>query len=190
MYLDQVLSDLEGEEYTCWTFNIPACALDAPHRRERIFVVAYSERSKHQQEKRRGNEKTQRISKVNRPEHSTPRKSSGTSNVAYSSGKRLEGTKRRASEGERFTIKNRMVSNSNGKHSQEQLRGNQLEETTGEGSSGWSSSGDGGFWQIESGVGRVANGVPKRVDRLRALGNAVVPQVAEFIGKQIMETQW
>ena len=44
MYLDQVLSDLEGEEYTCWTFNIPACAFDAPHRRERIFVVAYRER--------------------------------------------------------------------------------------------------------------------------------------------------
>ncbi len=43
MYLDTVLSDLEGEAYTCWTFNIPACAFDAPHRRERIFVVGYTE---------------------------------------------------------------------------------------------------------------------------------------------------
>ena len=44
MYLDEVLSDLEGEAYTCWTFNIPACAFDAPHRRERIWIVAYAER--------------------------------------------------------------------------------------------------------------------------------------------------
>ncbi len=36
------------------------------------------------------------------------------------------------------------------------------------------------WWQVEPNVGRVANGVPKRVDRLRALGNSVVPaQVRE-----------
>ena len=38
------------------------------------------------------------------------------------------------------------------------------------------------WWQIEPNVGRVANGVPNRVDRLKGLGNAVVPQVAEFMG--------
>jgi DNA (cytosine-5)-methyltransferase 1 len=36
-------------------------------------------------------------------------------------------------------------------------------------------------------VGRVANGVPQRVDRLKGLGNAVVPQCAEQIGRRIME---
>jgi DNA (cytosine-5)-methyltransferase 1 len=45
---------------------------------------------------------------------------------------------------------------------------------------------DSGWWAIEPNVGRVANGVPKRVDRLRGLGNAVVPQVAEYIGRQIV----
>jgi len=49
------------------------------------------------------------------------------------------------------------------------------------------SSDDGGqFWEVEPDVGRVADGVSARVDRLRCLGNAVVPQVAEWVGKQII----
>ena len=45
------------------------------------------------------------------------------------------------------------------------------------------------WWQTEPAVGRVVNGVPHRVDRLRCLGNAVVPQVVELIGKAIMERE-
>lgn len=41
-------------------------------------------------------------------------------------------------------------------------------------------------WQTEPDVGRVANGVPARVDRLKGLGNAVVPQVAEVIGRLVV----
>lgn len=44
----------------------------------------------------------------------------------------------------------------------------------------------GGWWDVEPDVGRVADGLPGRVDRLRALGNAVVPQVVEVIGRAIM----
>lgn len=43
-----------------------------------------------------------------------------------------------------------------------------------------------GYWAFEPNMGRVAYGVPSRVDRLRAIGNAVVPQVAEWIGKRIL----
>ena len=42
------------------------------------------------------------------------------------------------------------------------------------------------WWTAEPDVGRVANGVPNRVDRLRGLGNAVVPQVAQFIGELVI----
>lgn len=41
-------------------------------------------------------------------------------------------------------------------------------------------------WSVEPDVGRVAHGVPGRVDRLRGLGNAVVPQVAEYIGHLVL----
>jgi hypothetical protein len=35
-------------------------------------------------------------------------------------------------------------------------------------------------WAAEPGVGRVAHGVPNRVDRIKGLGNAIVPQIAEY----------
>lgn len=44
----------------------------------------------------------------------------------------------------------------------------------------------GSWWIAEPNVGRVAHGIPSRVDRLRALGNAVVPQIPEAIGRAIM----
>ena len=42
------------------------------------------------------------------------------------------------------------------------------------------------WWAVEPDVGRVANGIPSRVDRLRGIGNAVVPQIAEWLGRQII----
>lgn len=42
-------------------------------------------------------------------------------------------------------------------------------------------------WEPEPNVGRVAHGVPARVDRLRALGNAVVPQIPELIARRLKE---
>jgi DNA (cytosine-5)-methyltransferase 1 len=44
-------------------------------------------------------------------------------------------------------------------------------------------------WKAEPGVGRVADGVPSRLDRLRGLGNAVVPQVAEYLGRAILAAE-
>ena len=44
------------------------------------------------------------------------------------------------------------------------------------------------WWKSESGFCRVANGVPFRMDRLRGLGNAVVPHVAQFIGERIVDS--
>ena len=42
-------------------------------------------------------------------------------------------------------------------------------------------------WTVEPALDRVAHGIPRRVDRLRCLGNAVVPQVAQSIGLRVKE---
>jgi hypothetical protein len=47
-----------------------------------------------------------------------------------------------------------------------------------------------GWWRTEPDVGRVANGVPFRVDRLKGLGNAVVPQIPEIIGRAILASAY
>lgn len=44
-------------------------------------------------------------------------------------------------------------------------------------------------WSAEPQLGRLAYGVPSRVDRLRCLGNAVVPQIVELIGRAIIEAE-
>jgi DNA (cytosine-5)-methyltransferase 1 len=45
---------------------------------------------------------------------------------------------------------------------------------------------DGSWWAAEPDVGRVADGVPQRMDRLQALGNSLVPQIAQWIGERIV----
>ena len=59
-----------------------------------------------------------------------------------------------------------------------------------EGDARWGKSqelADGRFWAAEPDVGRVAHGIPARVDRLKCLGNAVVPQQAYPIFRALKE---
>jgi DNA (cytosine-5)-methyltransferase 1 len=46
------------------------------------------------------------------------------------------------------------------------------------------------WWAHEPSVGRVAYGFPGRMDRIRALGNAVVPQVAQYVGELLLGGVW
>jgi len=62
------------------------------------------------------------------------------------------------------------------------------QDTIGSRTKEWPESVGGQWWAVEPAVGRVANGIPRRVDRLRGLGNAVVPQVAEYVGRMVIDT--
>ena len=56
-------------------------------------------------------------------------------------------------------------------------------------SEGQQGSVDQGWWSVEPNVGRVAHGVPGRVHRLKGLGNSIVPQIVEEIGKAIIQAE-
>ena len=173
-YLDTVLSDLESAGYEVATFNLPAVAFDAPHRRERIFVVAHSESQQSGRGKFRG--------------LATYAGTKGK-DVAYSTsmerpaGAKEQGEIRTQPENERehdnacgsSETRTEDMANTTPIHAQ------RFDNGQGQGELGGNCR-----WPVEPRVGRVAHGVPHRVDRLKGLGNAVVPQVAEFIGRHII----
>ena len=124
MALDTVLSDLESIGYACQAFVIPACAVDAPHRRDRVAIAANDSRIGFKRMR-----KVQEQVRKSRIEEKVPDRNSD------------------------ITIPDRV------------------------------------WWNPEPDVGRVVHGVPSRVDRLKCLGNAVVPQQFYPIFRAIAELE-
>ena len=151
--MGEVLRELAAIGFYAEWHCVPAAAFGAPHRRDRVFILAHTKHNGcawhgtnehkceckkmggHQQSRRDGGDRdvadtaSSGLQRSREPEHAgdyTPFAEGQTIDTIY----------------ERFTH----------------------------------------FWCIEPEVGRVAHGVPSRMDRLRGLGNAVVPQVAEFFG--------
>jgi DNA (cytosine-5)-methyltransferase 1 len=176
MGLDQVLSDLEGQGYTWETFIIPACAVDAPHRRDRVWIAANSLGSgvrANAGAHGAGSAKSAKLQQENGeslPDDIEPARQV----VANSDSKRGDrsSAQQREDWGEKFKGNNNVADDGCG--GSERPRGEV------------SSSQRPARWIAEPGVGRVANGIPSRVDRLKGLGNAVVPQIPEIIGRAIM----
>ena len=189
-YIDTVLSDLEGQGYACSTFNIPACALDAPHRRERIFVVAYCNGSgfgwSNKENEKHRSELQNRRNALNELGAQSPdsRRFMADSNGTWTSqSKRGEQKERGRSinSGENVADTESRTSGHDG--NDERTSNREINSSANASSSGREQS----WWSVEPNVGRVAHGIPSRVDRLRGLGNSVVPQVAEWIGERIIE---
>lgn len=156
MELDSVLSDLEGEGYECQAFIIPAVAVDAKHRRDRVWIVAhhdsYDSRASWQSE--------------------VEGRAAGLS-INASEPTIVAHLADAASEGRGST----------GSTSETIRESRAVQRFAGCGGGQWSE------WIPESAVGRVANGIPRRVDRLKGLGNAIVPQVAYEILKAIAKIE-
>lgn len=178
MELDNVLTDLENAGYSCRAFVIPACSVDARHERKRVWIVGHSKHNGRNATKDTGG----LIQRDERPEGTRRAEQAGEftgsnilANTTNAGAKNLCGWKISA-------VKN--VSDTHGAGCGEQRWSESIhpEQCTPQ-----CSGEDGGaIWSPEPSVGRVANGVPGRVDRLRSLGNAVVPQVVEEIGRAIM----
>jgi len=148
--LDQVLSDLEGLDYSARTLIIPACATDAPHQRNRVFVVAYTDS---------GGQDRAGVSEE--PGEFLP--------VSLRSGAAV-------SDAEESGLPDREYG---GFETGTEVEPAGLAQPGSERRSG-------AGWAVEPDVARVVYGLPGRVDRVIALGNAVVPQVAEYIGRHLV----
>jgi DNA (cytosine-5)-methyltransferase 1 len=194
MGLDEVLSDLEGEGYAARPFIVPACAADAPHRRDRVWIIARNVGdtvSTRSQTRNRDGMGDDHGSYGNQEQPARP---SGENNVAYadSSGQQQghEEMARRPSEqpdGSRVQSRE-TVADTECVERKRGSAGSVLWERNVQAQSGRGSQDAQVRWAIEPAVGRVANGVPRRVDRLKGLGNAIVPQIAMRIGMTIKET--
>ena len=185
--LDRTISNLESEGYEVQTFNIPAVAVSAWHQRARIFVVGYAEHHGPPTSKEsRSTAKTGNDDKEGKDQAGQPSGTGGREDyesMADSASERLQGKFRSQSKGDGKRLANSskaMADSQRIGQSGQGLHGrpcNPKENTVGEASgSEYRSKGNSADWNAEPNVGRVAHGIPKRVDRLRALGNAVVPQ--------------
>ena len=161
-WFGRVLGDLAECGYDAEWENIPASALGAPHRRERVWIVAYPMQSEH-----RG----------------IPGAVDGKGKEAC--GERGEPPFQTRSSGQDVADANR--NNAQG------------QQPCGIDAQGWAGPITGPLgplhsihrrgWETEPDVGRVAHGVPDRAHRLAALGNAVVPQIPELIGRAILQAR-
>jgi len=159
--LDTVIEDLESEDYAVRPFSISASSIGANHQRERIWILAHSRRSQWPRAELRGeNENETRKENANQFERSS---STSEVDVANTNNERLQ---RQWQSRNQFTPR----FNSSRESSEEGQR------TVGQ-----------GWWESEPNMGRVAHGIPKRVDRLKSLGNSLVPQIPYYIGKTILE---
>ena len=173
MALDACLSDLEAEGYEAWPLVLPACAVGAPHRRDRVIIIAFRE--------------------YNDKKGSQPAPSSLSRAVADSDGFQLEqlsplvnskGTSgepsRASATGGAGTIAGTGAGEQRGNLPfQSRTAGDEWRRNDEANSGDW--------WAAEPAVGRMAYGIPRRLDRLRSLGNAVVPQVVFPILNTIVE---
>jgi len=168
---DTVHSDLESENYEVRAFNLPACGKGAWHRRERIFFIANLSDTNERDAQARC-ERQRRVRKESEGERSSSDASSLRETLSNTSGFRLSPKKRDEElERKRFSFKNNERGRSEGEHATKS------------------------WWETQSELRGVPYGVStavdrNRVNRLKALGNAVVPQVVEEIGRAIIKAEF
>jgi DNA (cytosine-5)-methyltransferase 1 len=153
--LDTVLGDLaeigNDAEWHC----IPASAVGAPHRRDRIWIIANPGGEQHE---------------------GCRAPLSGPLAEELSRTYPDAASERRGEAGQL-------------RHNESEERLASICEDVADSQQGWGMPAAGSWWAVEPDVGRVAHGIPSRVDRLCGLGNAIVHQIATVIGHAILQSR-
>ena len=220
MVLRQVLNDLENEGFKSQCIIIPASGIGAWHQRKRIWIVANSDSNRHVSEIRRGDAEEKRIPVQDRQKDSTSRKSIGTSDVWETNKEYVPNTNSRLSirkNEEIQTGRNAINNGSEDVSNSECILPHGCSSTSRNSTTkqSWLECNESGnrnkvwceiercseqvrsrktWWQIESELCGVPNGVSYELDkdrsnRIKALGNSIVPQIARQIGLAIMEAE-
>lgn len=170
--LSTVLCDLAQVGYDAEWHCISASSVGAPHRRDRIFIMAYPNSSGYI------HREADELADQGRQSPLSLSLQGGSHDVpnAESIGR-----------GQEITIPTGWDSIGNGSQNipDAQCTGLERQRTTWTASD--SAATERGIWASEPNLGRVADGIPHWMDRIKRLGNAVVPQVAEAVGKAIKE---
>jgi DNA (cytosine-5)-methyltransferase 1 len=217
--LDQVLRSLDEIGYDAEWHCIPASAVGAPHRRDRIWIVAhprhrggrYDIGSGFGGDGKRENEKTIRASKT----AAITGSSQTPDALAYSNGC-LEANGGKCTDFKRKGDGGGVEQRGSGQDDRQGCirgsRGCSKDDVAYSTSIGSSGQGEfeqpkyptqivsretikpehgsvSDFWKTEPQLGRVADGIPNRLDRLKQLGNSLVPQIPEMIGYAILERE-
>lgn len=195
-FFGRVLSDLAALGYDAEWDCISAAAVGAPHIRDRVFLLAYPNGSERRQEPKGGHDGDRHDTGWQEAASglAARREDGRAGDVADSFGGRVQprrdpgvvASETRPSEGDREkrrdAARHRREDVAHADRSRQlQPQGGVFQERR------WTP--DGRWWATEPDVGRVVDGVPARVDRLRTLGNAVVPQVAQVIGEMILAAE-
>jgi len=182
--LDEVLDDLESEGYSTRTFNIPACSVGAPHLRQRLWIVAHSDSESEPDGSFDGNARQRQLGfefvadsecrgergrRVSRSRKDNSKNEEGLSEKSRGLGKTVADSDR-DDRG-----RGRSTKSSGRKSRMEHWSGGECNR-----SEEW--------WEVEPSVGRLVDGLPNRVPQLRALGNSIIPQIAQKIAQAIKET--
>lgn len=190
-WLDGVLVDLEKLDYTGRAVVIPACAVNAPHRRDRLWVVAHPNRPGQRAIRREG------VHFQGRPRAFAAQHHAGAmayANVVGGS----EGREQRSGElggarsdsracprtvadplceGSQVGIRHTLVAGESSRGSEGVVVADDRQCGAWDGAQ-WIIGHDGKARRVEPSIRLLAHGIPGRVGRLRAYGNSIVPEVA------------
>jgi DNA (cytosine-5)-methyltransferase 1 len=169
-WLDLVLSDLEDRGYAVGAVVAPAAGVGAPHIRHRLFFLAQSKCSGFQ-----GAERTQ-LQSVSSGQSEPARGSSSSGGLADADG-----------AGSGVIGRTGLSSDGDASHGHDVARRGALGSFWSD--VDWLHCRDGKWRSVEPGSFPLAHGSPARVGRLRAYGNAIVPQIAAEFVKAYLDTR-
>lgn len=206
--LDTVLEDLASEGYATTTFSISASGVGANHQRERVWIIAYSDdlgrydwiynrEGRQVQDNQKWNltqSEQEWYRRVNRARETGETLANTRCELwpwSFERGKNADEVREghadqseRSSSAPETDVAHTKSSKGNECTPDTEDSRSEAQELLGERGG---VSGGGTWWATEPDVGRVAHGVPQRVDRLKCLGNSVVPQIPYLIGRSILE---